>query len=113
LPLETGSVDFVVSTLVLCSVVDQGRAIREAIRVLKPGGRFIFIEHVAAPTGTLLRRIQSGIRPLWKEVCDGCRPDRATREALEASGFAALDIQEFSAPLPVVRPHIAGSALKR
>jgi len=114
LPLETGSVDFVISTLVLCSVTDQGRAIRETIRVLKTGGRFIFIEHVAAPPGTLLRRVQSGIRPLWKEICDGCQPDRTTREALESSGFAALDIQEFSAPpLPIVRPHIAGSAVKR
>jgi ubiquinone/menaquinone biosynthesis C-methylase UbiE len=112
LPAEDSSVDFVISTLVLCSVVDQERALEEVLRVLKPGGRFLFIEHVAARRGTWLRRIQSLVKPLWRLMADGCHPDRETRIALERAGFAEVEVEEFAAPLPVVRPHIAGTAVK-
>jgi SAM-dependent methyltransferase len=112
LPIESGSVDFVVSTLVLCSVMDQREAIREILRVLKPGGRLLFIEHVAASPGTMLRRIQTAVKPLWRRLGEGCHPDRQTRDLLEECGFAALEIEEFNAPLPIVSPHIAGSATK-
>jgi hypothetical protein len=43
---------------------------------------------------------------------DGCHPDRETRTALESVGFAAIEIEEFEAPLPIVGPHIAGTAVK-
>jgi len=56
-PLQDNSVDAVVSTLVLCSVKDVSGALQEILRVLRPGGRFVFIEHVAAPPGTWLRRL--------------------------------------------------------
>lgn len=113
LPVESATVDFVVSTLVLCSVMEPRAAIREILRVLKPGGRFLFIEHVAAPPGTLLRRIQAVVKPLWCRVGDGCHPDRPTGDLLlEEPGFATLDVEEFSAPLPIVSPHIAGSGTK-
>ena len=55
-PFPDASADAVISTLVLCSAADQERALKEILRVLKPGGRLIFIEHVAAPAGTRLRR---------------------------------------------------------
>jgi ubiquinone/menaquinone biosynthesis C-methylase UbiE len=113
LPVESGSVDFVISTLVLCSVVDQRRALREILRVLKPGGTFLFIEHVAAPGGSLLRRVQAAIKPFWRRMGDGCTPDRQTQDALQDAGFATLEVEEFAASLPVVRPHIAGCATKR
>ena len=112
LPAETGSVDFVISTLVLCSVADQRRALEEVLRVLKPGGRLLFIEHVASRRGTWLRRIQGLVKPLWRRMGDGCHPDRETRIALERAGFAALEVEEFDAPIPVVRSHIAGMAVK-
>ena len=112
LPAEDSSVDFVISTLVLCSVVDQERALDEVLRVLKPGGRFLFIEHVAARRGTWLRRIQGLVKPLWRRMGDGCHPDRETRIALERAGFAVVEVEEFAAPLPVVRSHIAGTAVK-
>jgi ubiquinone/menaquinone biosynthesis C-methylase UbiE len=112
LPLETSAVDFAISTLVLCSVVDQRSALREILRVLRPGGKLLFIEHVAAPLGTLLRYVQTAVKPVWCRMGDGCTPDRHTRAALENAGFAALEIEEFSAPLPIVRPHLAGYALK-
>lgn len=113
LPAADESVDFVIGTLVLCSVVDQKRALEEVARVLKPGGKFLFIEHVAARRGTWLRGIQRLVKPLWRRMGDGCYPDRETRAALERVGFASLQIEEFEAPLPVVGPHIAGTAVKQ
>ena len=112
LPIKAASVDYVISTLVLCSVVDQGRAISEMLRVLKPGGKLMFIEHVAAPSGTFLRRFQSAVKPFWRRMGDGCHPDRDTRAAIARSGFNIIEVDEFAAPLPVVRPHIAGYAIK-
>jgi ubiquinone/menaquinone biosynthesis C-methylase UbiE len=112
LPAADQSVDFVISTLVLCSVIDQKRALEEVIRVLKPGGKFLFIEHVAAARGTWLHRIQHLVKPLWRRMGDGCQPDRKTRTVLERVGFASIEIEEFMAPLPIVSPHIAGVAVK-
>jgi ubiquinone/menaquinone biosynthesis C-methylase UbiE len=112
LPVESNTVDFAISTLVLCSVVDQRAAINEILRVLKRGGRFVFIEHVAAPGGSFLRWLQTAIKPLWRSMSDGCTPDRQTRRELEKSAFAVLEVEEFSAPLPIVGPHIAGFAIK-
>jgi len=112
LPAEDASVDFVISTLVLCSVVDQDRALEEVLRVLKPGGKFVFIEHVAARRGTWLRFIQTLVKPLWRRMGDGCQPDRETATALMQAGFAKVEIEEFAAPVPVVRPHIVGIAAK-
>jgi len=113
LPAADESVDFVIGTLVLCSVVNQKRALQEVARVLKPGGKFLFIEHVAARRGSWLHGMQRLVKPLWRRMGDGCHPDRETRTALESIGFASIEIQEFEAPLPVVSPHIAGTAVKR
>ena len=112
LPVKAGSIDYAISTLVLCSVADQDRALSELVRVLKPGGKLVFIEHVAARPGTLLRRIQSVVKPLWRRMGDGCNPDRETRASIERSGLAVGQVVEFEAPLPIVRPHIAGYAIK-
>jgi SAM-dependent methyltransferase len=112
LPLEDNSVDAVVSTLVLCSVSDQAVTLREILRVLKPGGRYVFVEHVAAPRGTWLRRVQSLIKPGWKLFTDGCNPDRETGAVIESAGFSSVEIQRFTAPVPIASPHIAGAAVK-
>ncbi|MBI2433997.1 MAG: class I SAM-dependent methyltransferase [Candidatus Hydrogenedentes bacterium] len=110
---ESASKDAVVSTLVLCSVDDVARALQEIRRVLKPGGRFYFIEHVAAPRGTFLRRTQDFIAPLWRHIGDGCNPNRETWRYLEEAGFAALDFRpERISPIPLVAPHIVGTATK-
>lgn len=113
LEAEDNSMDAVVSTLVLCSVPNLAGTLQEVLRVLKPGGRFLFIEHVAAPRGTWLRRLQSGIRPVWKVLGDGCNPDRETWIALENAGFESVNYQEFQAPVPIVSPHIVGVATKK
>jgi SAM-dependent methyltransferase len=110
LALASGSADVAVSTLVLCSVADQQPALAEIRRVLRPGGRFLFLEHVGAPPGTRLRRWQGRLRPLWSAAFDGCRPDRDTARAIQAAGFRSVDIEAFASPVPFIRPHIAGVA---
>jgi SAM-dependent methyltransferase len=110
LPATDASVDAVVSTLVLCTVADVPRALAEARRVLRPGGRLVFIEHVAAPPGTGTRRVQRAVRPLWGALADGCRPDRDTEAAIRAAGFARVEVARFRAPVPVIGPHVAGWA---
>ena len=114
LPVDDASADAVVSTLVLCSVDDVAQALVEVRRVLKPGGRFVFIEHVAAGRGTFRRSAQRVLRRPWGGVADGCRPDRDTGAAIEAAGFAAVDVEHFDADLPfnLVKPHIAGVAIR-
>jgi len=113
LDLPDATADAVVSTLVLCSVASPAAALREAQRVLKPGGRFIFIEHVAAPRGTWLRRLQRWIRPFSKFFADGCTPDRETWREIQTAGFAEVKLEHFRAPLWFASPHIAGWAGKR
>ncbi len=113
LDAENNSMDAVVSTLVLCSVPDLAGTLQEVLRVLKPGGRFLFIEHVAAPRGTWLRRLQSGVKPIWKVLGDGCNPERETWIALENAGFESVNYQHFQAPFPIVSPHIEGVATKK
>jgi ubiquinone/menaquinone biosynthesis C-methylase UbiE len=109
---EDNSIDAAVSTLVLCSVPNLPGTLKEIRRILKPGGRFFFLEHVAAPQGTWLRRIQSGIRPIWKVIADGCHSDRETWVALENAGFKSVNYQQFRAPVPIVSPQIIGVATK-
>jgi ubiquinone/menaquinone biosynthesis C-methylase UbiE len=108
--IEDFSVDAVVCTLVLCSVADPAAVVRRIQRILRPGGKFIFIEHVAAPRGTGLRRIQLAIRPVWRVLGDGCHPDRETEHTISEAGFEGLSLERFRANLPVVSPHIAGVA---
>lgn len=112
LDAEDNSIDVVISTLVLCSVPNLERTLQEVLRVLKPGGRFLFIEHVAAPNGTFLRQVQNTIKPFWQVLGDGCNPNRETGIALEKAGFASVDYQNFAAPVPLVTPHIIGVATK-
>jgi ubiquinone/menaquinone biosynthesis C-methylase UbiE len=110
LEVEAASVDAVISTLVLCSVADVAATLQEIRRVLRPGGHFLFMEHVAAPPGSRARRLQRLIRPLARCLADGCCPDRETGRAIEAAGFSALRYDRFTLALPIVGPHIAGIA---
>jgi ubiquinone/menaquinone biosynthesis C-methylase UbiE len=113
LDLADESLEAVVSSHVLCSVRDLPAVLREVRRVLRPGGRFVFLEHVAAPAGSRLRRIQRWLRPVVRAVADGCCPDREIWAAIGAAGFERVDCQPFPLPLPLVGPHIAGAAVKK
>ncbi|MFT7485522.1 MAG: ubiquinone/menaquinone biosynthesis C-methylase UbiE [Candidatus Paceibacteria bacterium] len=116
LPLEDASVDSVFATLVFCSVDDVDAALAEIHRVLKPGGCFIFWEHVLAQAGFCLRASQHLITPLHLFCGDGCRCNRDFSRALRASPFQNIELEEFRVPpaaAPVwVRPHVAGVALR-
>ena len=112
LPFADQSVDAVLGTLVLCTVRDVAGALAEVRRVLRPGGRFVFIEHVAAPAGTWARRVQRWSRRPWGVLGDGCRPDRETWRAIEDAGFRSVELARFRIPVPIVGPHIAGAAVK-
>ncbi len=84
LPVGDSSVDLVISTLVLCCLPSPRCCLQEMLRVLKPGGRFLFIERVAAPRGSRLRRIQNVITPVWARLGDGCTPIAKPRWTLNA-----------------------------
>jgi SAM-dependent methyltransferase len=114
LPAGDASMDAVVSTLVLCSVPDPAATLQEILRVLKPGGRFVFIEHVAAQKGTRLRTVQNLLQPAWSWFDDGCCPNRETWLTIEQAGFARTEIEHFRHPGGgPAGPHIAGTAVKK
>jgi ubiquinone/menaquinone biosynthesis C-methylase UbiE len=113
LPVADNSMDAVISTQVLCSVNDPARVLQEIQRVLKPGGRFLFVEHVAAAPGTTLRRWQRLARPVSALIGDGCHPDRETWSDIERAGFALIQLEHFEIESAVLsKPHIAGVAIK-
>lgn len=95
IPLPDHSVDAVVGTYVLCSVGDPAGALAEVRRVLVPGGRVIFVDHVVAPPGTLKRAVQRVATPISKRVCHGCHWDRDTERALLDAGFVGGDIRRL------------------
>ena len=76
LPVEDQSIDTVVSTHVLCSVTDLQASLQEIKRILKPGGSFVFIEHVAGECGSWTRKAQDGVNPVWKNLFDNCHLNR-------------------------------------
>lgn len=93
LPLPDASVDEVICSLVLCTVPDPAAAVREVRRVLRPGGRFRFVEHVAAPAWSPRRWLQHAIRRPWSWVFEGCDLCRDTAALVEASGFASVELR--------------------
>jgi SAM-dependent methyltransferase len=96
IPLADASVDAVVATLVLCSVADQDQVLTEVRRVLRPGGRFAFFEHVAAPRGTWSRRLQRCVAPVTRRLDAGCDPGRETWRAIRAAGFRQVHARCYS-----------------
>ena len=113
LPVEDESIDTVVSTHVLCSVTDVQASLQEIKRILKPGGSFIFIEHVGEKCGTWTRKVQDGVNPVWKNLFDNCNLNRETWKILEQIGLETVNYYEFKIAIPLVSPHIAGIVRKK
>ena len=114
LPFEDGRFDTVVVTLVLCTVQDPAQALKEIARVLKPGGRLLFLEHVRAPDGARLSRWQDRLERPWGWFGGGCHPNRDTVAALEASPLSVVcaDPGELPKAAPIVRPLVVGAAVR-
>lgn len=111
LPFEDESFDTVIETLVLCTVADPAATMAEIRRVLKPGGQFLFLEHVRSEKPRL-GRLQDRLEKPWMKVADGCHCNRRTIEMMRANGFEVEVVAEqdrFPMP-PVARPLVSGSA---
>lgn len=112
LPVPAESFDVVVATLVLCTVPDPRAALAEVWRVLRPGGRFVYLEHVAAWDNPGRLRWQRMLEPAWRVVADGCHLTRPTGELIRGAGFVVeSEVREsMRKALPWVRPSVRGVA---
>jgi ubiquinone/menaquinone biosynthesis C-methylase UbiE len=112
LPVETGSVDTVVSTLVLCTVGDPAAALAEVVRVLRPEGRLLFLEHVHAGHSTRLRRWQDRLAGAWAVAAMGCRCDRDLLAAIrEQLTVEEVSFERWTGMPPLVHPLVVGAAV--
>ncbi|KAK9675933.1 hypothetical protein RND81_11G042400 [Saponaria officinalis] len=113
LPVKDASVDAVIGTLVLCSVKDVDRTLQEVKRVLKPGGIYVFIEHVAAEDGTFLRLAQNILNPVQQLVGDNCHLTRESGRYISEAGFSEIISNVASIPKAfIVNPQVYGIARK-
>ena len=113
LPVADGSVDTVVSTMVLCTVQDVDAALSEITRVLKPGGRLLFCEHIRADSERLARWQNRLARP-WAIYAEGCRCNQDTLPELEARFDVRIrEVAEWTGMPVLVRPLICGEATVR
>jgi ubiquinone/menaquinone biosynthesis C-methylase UbiE len=116
LPAGDGAFDAAVVSLVLCSVPDQAGALREIHRVLRPGGRLHFWEHVRADGGSLARVQQVLDRTVWPALGGGCHAGRDTLAAVEGAGFRVERVERFRfpdarVPMPTA-PQVLGTAVR-
>jgi ubiquinone/menaquinone biosynthesis C-methylase UbiE len=114
LPAEDESYDAGVASLVLCTVPDQGRALGELFRVIRPGGELRFYEHVRAKRPGLGRLQRFVDATYWPLVAGGCHTGRDTRAAIERAGFVIEACREFDFRICLFNapatPHIVGGA---
>ena len=106
LPFGSGSFDTVVSTFTLCSIPAVGAALDEVRRVLKPGGRFVFLEHGLSPEPAIARW-QHRLTPLQKRIGGGCHLDRPVRELIETAGLT-FEPEKFDQRYAAKLPRLVG-----
>ena len=114
LPYEDASFDWVVSTLVLCSVANTAQVLSELHRVLRPGGKLAFVEHVLDSSDETNRRRQLRWQPLWGLFASHCQVTRDTALAISSAGFemGSLEHSRMSLGPKIVRPVIRGYATR-
>ncbi|MGI9553243.1 MAG: class I SAM-dependent methyltransferase [Aurantibacter sp.] len=116
--LPDSQVDYVISTEVLCSVTDLHKSLLEIKRVLKPDGKFLFLEHVVDKKNLVRRAVQKTVPYTpWKCFSDGCNPGRDIGAAIENVGFSDVRytnyLREVNNIITMInRPHIYGWAIK-
>lgn len=120
--VQDGSVDVVVMTLVLCSVSETEKIMQEILRILVPGGKFYFLEHIRefdAEKYFWRQKIQDFLTAsrLWPFLFDGCCLNRDMLSCIESSGFSKVDGERFYAPISnvffhLIKPHLKGVAEK-
>ena len=108
LAFAAGSFDTVVSTLVLCNVTDQARALAEIRRVLRPSGQLLLLEHVGS-ADLRTARWQARLTPAWKKLARGCHLNRNTAAALAQAGFRIQSLERLVPVgiLPLILAHAA------
>jgi ubiquinone/menaquinone biosynthesis C-methylase UbiE len=113
LPFADRSFDTVVASLLLCSVEEQDQALAEIRRVLKPGGQYLFLEHVRSADPKVARR-QDRMEGVWGKIAMGCHPNRDTLPRIEQA-FAVEDVERDEIPIgpKIVRPYVLGRAVAR
>jgi ubiquinone/menaquinone biosynthesis C-methylase UbiE len=94
LPMADNSFDTVVSTLTMCSIRHLPQALRELYRVLKPGGRLLFLEHGLSPDPSV-QAWQHRLTPLSKFLGDGCHLNRDIKQFVEAQPFSAVTLENY------------------
>jgi len=97
IPFASESFDTVVCTYTLCSVADPQRVLSEVRRLLRPGGRLLFLEHGRAPDAQV-QRWQDRIEPIWKPIAGGCHLTRPVTAAVRHGGFAVEPIGQGYLP---------------
>lgn len=112
LPFEDASFDCVVCTMVLCTMPKPEAGLAEVARVLKPGGRFLFLEHVRSEDAKVAR-VQDRLERPWRFVADGCHCNRDSLAMIEASPLEVRDVNTGEMPIapPFMRPLIFGTAV--
>lgn len=98
-PQENHSIDTILTTWSLCSVADPHRVLREARRLLRPGGQFLFVEHGRSPDASV-RTWQDRIDPVWTRIAGGCHLNRKIDDLVNAAGFRIDEIRTGYAPGP-------------
>lgn len=92
IPLDARTIDTVVTTWTLCTIPAAGPALEEMRRVLKPGGRLVFVEHGLSPAPNV-SWWQDRLTPLWKRIGGGCHLNRPIRQLIEDSGFRIEQVE--------------------
>ncbi|MBN2605063.1 MAG: class I SAM-dependent methyltransferase [Bacilli bacterium] len=94
LPFPDHSFDYVLHTLVFCSVAEVDKGLQEIRRVLKPGGLLLFIEHVM-PEGKNMKKVVNGVNPMWTKISSGCNLNRSFTDALIRNNYKIEGIDKF------------------